>query len=266
MRAGARINALFLAPVPLAFRAFASDPVGLFFNLVAFGILILAAWTTREGLRAEDAFDARVIARRPLLPRKLIGAALTGLGLGVAGLAGGDLLAPILFAILGVGLHVLSFGTDPMADKAAPGLDRAQSDRIARAVDEAAAYLAEMHRMVASLNDRALTMKLDNFAATAQRMFRRVEADPRELTGARRWLGVYLLGARDATAKYAALAERGGDARARADYIALLEDLQTGFARRTESMLLDDRSDLDVEIEVLRDRLARENLPKQPAQ
>ena len=50
----------------------------------------------------------------------------------------------------------------------------------------------------------------------------------------------------------------GGDARD--DFIALLTDLEDGFARRSETMLLGDRTDLDVEIEVLRERLAREGV------
>ncbi len=262
-RAGARVNALFIAPVPLLFRAFGSEPVGLFFNLLAFGALMAAAYFTREGLRAEDAYDARSVARRPTLPRKLFGAALTGGGLALAGLAGGDVVASVVFAILGIGLHVMAFGADPLRDKGGPGLDRFQSDRIARAVDEAEAYLAEMQGLIAPLADRGLTDRVERFSTTARRLFRIVEADPRDLAGARRWLGVYLLGARDATEKFAALYARRRDRGVRADYVALLDDLETGFARRSETMLLDDRSDLDIEIEVLRDRLARETLHHQ---
>ena len=47
---------------------------------------------------------------------------------------------------------------------------------------------------------------------------------------------------------------------ARADYEALLTDLEQNFAARTQKLLLDDRSDLTVEIEVLRERLDREGV------
>ena len=46
----------------------------------------------------------------------------------------------------------------------------------------------------------------------------------------------------------------------RADYEALLDDLEKNFSARTKAMLLDDRSDLNVEIEVLRERLMREGV------
>jgi hypothetical protein len=49
-KVGMRVNLLFLAPAPLVITAFFRDPVGLAFNLGAFGVLMLAAWLTREGL------------------------------------------------------------------------------------------------------------------------------------------------------------------------------------------------------------------------
>ena len=45
------------------------------------------------------------------------------------------------------------------------------------------------------------------------------------------------------------------DASARADYEALLTDLETTFAEKTTAFLSNNRTDLDVEISVLRDRL-----------
>jgi hypothetical protein len=98
------------------------------------------------------------------------------------------------------------------------------------------------------------------FEALARRMIRSVEEDPRDLTGARRWLTVYLDGARDASRKFADLYARTRDERARADYEALLADLQTTFAARTQRMLEGGRDDMDLEIRVLRDRLRQEGV------
>ncbi len=68
------------------------------------------------------------------------------------------------------------------------------------------------------------------------------------------------MGAKDATVKFAELYSRNRDAKARRDYEDLLTDLEQNFAARTQSLLLDDRSDLTVEIEVLRERLQREGV------
>lgn len=260
-RVGGRVNFLFIAPAPLVISAFWQDPVGLAQNLIAFGVLMLAAWLTREGLVAEEAYEARKVARRPAIPRKIFGSVLTGLGLAIAGYsAEGSLLNPIIFAVLGAGLHSFAFGIDPLKSKGMEGVDTFQSDRVAKAVDEAESHLTAMTDAIGRAGDRQLEQRVAAFQATARHMFRTVENDPRDLTGARKYLGVYLLGARDATVKFAELYARNRDPQARAEYEALLDDLEKTFAARTEKMLLDDKSDLDVEIEVLRERLEREGV------
>lgn len=256
-----RANLLFLAPFALLPVAFTQDPVGLATKLVAFGLLIGAAFLTRQGLIAEQAYEARTIAKRPAIPRKLFGAALTGAGLFAAGYGpDASLLDPIIFAALGAGLHVFAFGLDPMSDKGAEGVDEFQSERVAKAVDEAEKHLSVMTNAIEGLGDRKLTARLEQFQATAREMFRTVENDPRDLTAARRYLGVYLLGARDATTKFATLYARNRDPSVRADYETLLDDLERSFAERTEKLLIDDRTGLDVEIDVLRERLEREGV------
>ncbi|QMU57181.1 MAG: hypothetical protein GKR98_02555 [Boseongicola sp.] len=118
-RKGARVNLLFVVPFLLVFTAFQQEPVGLTLDLLAFVTLMLAAWLTREGIEAEDAYDAKKISRRPAIPRKIFGSTLTGLGLALAGLSAEtfSLLNPILFAILGSALHFTAFGPDPLKNK-----------------------------------------------------------------------------------------------------------------------------------------------------
>jgi hypothetical protein len=106
--------------------------------------------------------------------------------------------------------------------------------------------------------DRQLETRVARFADTARQLFRTVEADPGDLTSARKFLSVYLLGARDATVKFADLYAQNRSTQARADYEALLDDLETTFASRTTALLAGGHTDLDVEISVLRDRLKYE--------
>ena len=104
--------------------------------------------------------------------------------------------------------------------------------------------------------DRSLETRVERFQATAREMFRVVEEDPRDLTRARRYIGVYLR----------RRARRDGEIRryleprarlCRPDRIsgAAGRPGETGFSERTKAMMLDDKADLDLEIEVLRDRL-----------
>ncbi len=260
-RAAGRVNVLFLAPAPLVVTAFLQEPAGLALTLGGFGALMGAAWLTREGLAAEEAYEARSVARRPAFPRKLAGSVLTGAGLALAAFGVGQgVLNAVILGVLGTVLHAAAFGADPMKDKGMEGIDPFQTNRVAHAVDEAEKHLAAMKDAILRAGDRKLEARVDAFQVAARRMFRSVEQDPRDLTASRRYLGVYLLGARDATAKFADLYARTRDASARDAYLALLDDLEKSFAERTERMLLDDRSDMDIEIDVLRERLGREGV------
>lgn len=260
-RAGGRVNLLFLAPLPLIWAAFTSGPTGLVLNLAALGLLLLAAWLTREGLRAQEAYEARKVARRPAFPRKIAGSIATGLGLGLAGFAaGGGMFEPVIYAVVGAALHVMAFGLDPLRDKGMEGIDAFQTDRVARAVDKAESYLKAMADAVRRAGDHQAEGRVERFQASVREMLRTVENDPRDLTAARKYLTVYLMGARDATAKFADIYAHSRDATARENYFALLSDLEGNFAAKTRALLDDDTSDLEVEIEVLRDRLKREGI------
>ena len=254
-----RTNFLFIAPLVFLFNAFKGEPRSLILGLAACAILLLAAWLTREGIRAQLAYEARKIARRPAIPRKIFAAVLTGAGLFVGGLiAQPGLLYPALFAAAGFIAHMGAFGPDPLRDKGTEGLDDFQTDRVARVVDEAEAYLAGMKDAILRANDRALETRVAHFADTARTLFRGVESDPRDLTAARKFLTVYLMGARDATVKFADAYSPSRDPKIRADYEALLNDLETHFAERTQALLSDTHTDLNVEIQVLRERLQLE--------
>ncbi len=256
-----RTRLIFLVSLLFAVKSFFQDPANMLRYLVAFAILLLATWLTREGIRAHEAFDERRSARRPAFPRKIFGSVLTGIGLGLAAAATGAALAlPVLIGLAGAVLHFATFGPDPMRDKGMEGIDTFQQDRAARFVTEGEGYLNEMRAAGAALGDRKLTDRIERFAAAARALFRTVEEDPRDLTAARRYLGVYLMGARDATIKFADLWRRDRDATARSDYESLLTDLESNFAQRTQALLSDNRSDLDIEISVLRDRLKREGV------
>lgn len=259
--AGARVNTLFLPAVVLGLMSLTSGAIGLATGLIGAGLLAAAAFMTREGLRAEAAYDARKVARRPALPRKMIASLLTGLGAGVAVWHHeGGMIAPALYGVAALVLHGLAFGIDPLRDKGTEGIDGFQQDRVARAVEEAEAYLAAMTKAIGRTGDLQMETRVERFQKTARDLFRTVEEDPRDLTGARKYMSVYLMGARDATVKFADIYARGHDAQARSDYTALLDDLEQNFAARTKAMLQNDRSDLTIEIDVLRDRLQREGV------
>ena len=259
-RATLRLNLMFVLPFALLPGAFMQAPAGLALRLVAVALMLLAAWLTREGMRAEAAYEARRVARRPALPRKAVAAVAMAAGLGCGVYVPGGAGAALVIGALGAALHLGAFGLDPMRDKHPDGVAGWQGDRVARAVADAESQLAAMRDAVAGTGDRDLVARVEAFRARARELFLRIEAEPARLAGARRYLGVYLLGACDAAKQYAALDRKARDGHARARFVALLDDLERDFAARSEALLADDRARLDIEIEVLRERLQREGL------
>lgn len=258
---GARANLMFLPAVVLLFSALFQGAIGLALGIAGAGVLSLGAWLLRGGLQAQAAYDARKVARRPALPRKIFASILAGGGIGLGAVShDSSLVAAVLFGAATCGLHIAAFGLDPLTNKGMDGLDTFQQDRVARVVDEADAHLKAMTDALRRLGDRHVNDRMAQFQTAARKLIRTVEDDPRDLTAARRYLGVYLLGARDASTKFAEVYARTNSAETRDDYLALLDDLERNFAARTEKLLLDDHSDLTVEIEVLRDRLDREGV------
>lgn len=263
---GLRARLLFAAPFPLLLSAIgelrAGDALGMVAELSAFAALMLGAWLLREGLIAEAAYAARKVARPPALPRKSLAAGFAGIGVAVAAYFGWQqgLIPAVVFGAVAASAHLLAFGLDPMRRKGMQGTDAFDAERVARAVDKAEALLQETIAAARRISDRRLEGRVESLASAARDMFRTVEADPRDLSAARKFLTVYLKGARDATIKFADLYARNRDAGVRRDYEALLSDLERSFDAQRKTMLLDSRSNLDVEITVLRDRLKQEGL------
>jgi len=260
-RGRGRRNLLYLAPLPLLVTAFRQDALGMAVDLAAAGVMAGSVFVLSEGLRAEDAYRERRVARKPALPRKIVASVGMGLGVFLAAFAPGApaFLEPMVYGLIATALMLAAFGLDPLRDKGMSA-DGFQSERVARAVDEAEAHLEAMGLAIARAGDRALERRVEAFQNTARQMFRTVEDDPRDLTSARRYLGVYLVGARDATVKFADLYARTADPQAKADYVDLLDDLESNFAAKTVKLMESDRTDLDIEIEVLRERLTREGV------
>ncbi|APZ53400.1 5-bromo-4-chloroindolyl phosphate hydrolysis protein [Salipiger abyssi] len=258
---GARSNVLFVPPIVLAATSLNDGAVGLVTGLAGAGALLLGAWLLRDGLRAQAAYEERRVARRPAIPRKIFAAALAGVGVAVAAFkAEPGVIAPALYGLSAVVLHLGAFGIDPMKNKGMEGIDTFQQDRVARVVDEAESYLVAMDEAVKRAGDRQVEARVERFHHKVSQLIRTVEEDPRDLTSARKYLGVYLMGARDAAVKFADIYSRTQDRAAKSDFMMLLTDLEEGFGQKNEKLLLDNNADLTVEIEVLRDRLQREGV------
>jgi hypothetical protein len=258
---------MYVWPTPLVFGALGALGSGAAVQMVllmaAYASLVGGAWLLRQGQRAAAEYEARAVARPPAFPRKIGAALLTGAGVALASWLGADAGAAAatveaaVFGAIAVGAQLLAFGVDPLRAKGG-SLAGGEIDRVTQALEKAEAKLRSIEALAHRMRDREIDGRIRRLNATVRDMIRLVERDPRDLGRARRYLGVYLTGAEAATRKYAENREQLADPKLHAEYLALLADLEGSFARGKETLLLDDRTDLEVEIEVLRERLGQE--------
>lgn len=265
-RVSLRARAMFALPLPLLFAGLGAISRGNALEMLAelggFVGLMGSAWLLNEGLRAEEAYDARAVARPPAIPRKLFGAALTGLSVAMIGaisLGQAPLGAVIFGAVAGLA-QIVAFGLDPMRKKGLEGVDQMATERIARAIDQAEGLVRDTTAAAARIGDQRVAGRVERICDQAREMFRVVERDPRDLARARAFLSVYLLGLRDATVKFADIYGRTRDPVVLGQYESLLGDLESSFTKQRTHLLEDNRGDLEVEIEVLRERLQQDGL------
>ncbi len=257
---------LFVLPTPLLFAAYADlsagDALGMGADLAAHAAFILGAWLLQGGLEAERAYQARTSAKPPAFPRKTAAACFAGIGVGIATFFGWGLglLETGVFTALAIGAHLSAFGFDPMKAKGLEGVSDAEADRVHEALAKAEALIAETQGAADLLRSDEITERIQRLCASARELVRAVEEDPRDLRRARKYLSVYLKGARDAAVKYAAARDLGHRPEITAQFGVLLTDLEASFDEKRRKLLLDDQTDLEVEIEVLRDRLKQDGV------
>lgn len=261
-----RSTLLFYVPLPLLFSGLGEvrrgNATGMIGEIGALALLLLAAWLLRDGLKAQAAYAARKIARPPAIPRKIFASVLTGCGVALAAWIGWGQgpTTGIIMGLVAATAHALTFGLDPLSKKGLEGFDEFEADRVAKAIEMGETYLTQTLDAAKRIGDRTIEGRVERMCASAREVFRAVEQDPRDLTRSRKFLSVYLMGARDATVKFADIYGRSRNAAARTAYEALLTDLETSFNAQRETLLIADRTDLDIEVEVLRERLQQEGV------
>jgi hypothetical protein len=203
------------------------------------------------GLAAADMAQRHQADDRPDFWPALGGAALVGLGIGAAQIVAGvpDLLAGLL-GLGGAAAMLVFFGPKRwQASKPAPG------DRFAEGRTRIAALRSAADRIA----DPRLRLRALTVAGRAAEVLKLAERRGIDKARARKFLGVWLVGALDATEAFIRADGHTDPERARR-YGALLGDLDTALSRIETAMREADRTRLDVEIEVLSERLAAEGL------
>lgn len=173
---------LMLAALPMLLWIFEGSLLALLGALFHLSLLAGAILLIAQGHEAHEAYDAAKAARRPALPRKLLGSAMIGALVFLLGATRfADILPPILLGIAATLFAVAAFGADPLRDK---GLDDPTylAERRAEALMmRADAALRDVVTRVAALRDAQLQARTEAIHGASMRLVRALGSDPRRL-------------------------------------------------------------------------------------
>lgn len=256
---------LYFLPMALILATFIAlgkgHLLGVLVNATGFALYMLAAWCVRKGLQAEHVYNNSRIARPPR-PLKLIAAGLTALATGMIAWLGARNSLPVSLLFAGgafLGMY-LSYGFDPRKEKnivAAHGYSR---EEILRTLEDSSRIIRSIEQANDRIRNLELNQRIERICGIADSILAEIEADPRDIRRARKFLNVYLDGARQVTEGYARTHPQTQSGELEQNFRNVLETIESVFQEQHQKLLEEDVFDLDVKIEVLATQLKREGI------
>ena len=240
------------------------DLTGIIVNSTCYVLYLYAARLLRLGLLAETKYREKRIATPPKKPLKLHAAVIVALTTGlIAWLgAGQTLLIAIVFG-LGAFLGMyLSYGFDPRVEKAVAkqGRHGYSTEEVSQTIDEAERIINDIQLANDNIANTEFNNRLDRICEVARQILTELEEDPGDIRRARKFLKVYLEGARKVTEGYAKTHRQAGSSELEQNFRNVLEKIETVFFEQKDKLIENEVFDLDVQIEVLNTQLKQEGI------
>ena len=257
---------LFVLPLPLVIAFIVALFTGEFARFAAIsGALAsfyLAGFFTWNALAAQARYYLGELLDPPVVPLKLISAALTAVGAVLAASAGGyGMVGMFVFAGLAVAGYLCFYGRDPQRRSfnvaAEGGVD---VDAVTVQLKQAYGRLQGIDAAARSIAVPEFTERLRRITGIGKNILAEIERDPRDASRARKFLNLYLDSAERVTTEYARTHRQLRNRPLEDNFRNLLIDMETTFDKQHQKLLENDLLSLDVDIEVLNTRMKREGL------
>jgi 5-bromo-4-chloroindolyl phosphate hydrolysis protein len=257
---------LYLLPVALIpatiIALVKGNLLGIIVNASGFALYVYAVWCLRKGLQAETALAHNPIARAPKWPLKMQAAIITALATGLVAWLGAGYSLPVALMFAGgafLGMY-LSYGFDHRQKKKIADAQGYSGDEILRMLEESSQVIRSIERANKKIRNAELNRRIENICSIADRILAEIESDPRDIRRARKFLNVYLDGAKQVTEGYAQTHQQTQAGQLEQNFRNVLETIESVFQEQHQKLLEDDVFDLDVKIEVLTTQLKREGI------
>jgi 5-bromo-4-chloroindolyl phosphate hydrolysis protein len=256
---------LFLpfAAVPATIVAFAKENLmGIVVNAGGYALFIFAAWLMRHGASVEAEYHNSRVSRPPKWPLKTFAAVVAALATGlIAHLGAGH--SPWMAAAFALGAFLgmyLTYGFDPRTRKTVAASGAYSADEIIETIDNAKKTIARIEQANGRIRNHEFNSRIRRICEVAGSILTMLEEDPRDIRRARKFLNVYLDGARQVTEGYADTHRHVVSDVLEQNFCNVLDTIEQVFEEQKEKLLENDVFDLDVQIEVLQKQLKREGV------
>ena len=184
--------ALHVLPLPLLWRGLESSAAALVAVAIV-ALFIASVWVLGEGMRAEEDWRERPVAKAPRMKLKAVSAAMMGAAVGLSFITGGtDPMGSVLGGVLAAGLFLTSFGMDPMRDKQGEGITAFEAERIDGLSDALEPHLAKISAAAEQSGDVVLRSEARALVQVVNRRMQALKSDPVAAASARKMVAVWL--------------------------------------------------------------------------
>lgn len=265
-RVGLKGVLLYVLPAPLALTGVIELAKGQWVfalaSAAAFLTLIAGARINRQAIREAILAPARRYTRPPRVPLKWIAAALTGLGTALAahGVVEHGLIVSLLFGLLALGGFHLAYGLAPPMRHGPLNPALAADARLRQALARAENRILVIEAVAETVGNPELQRRLARIAVQARGVLEMIAERPAELFRARKFLSVYLEGAERVASRYVKTHPIARSRELEQNFRNVLDEIEEVFERQRVELLKHDVVDLDIQIDVLRERLESEGI------
>lgn len=231
-------------------------------NASAFALYCLAAIWLRKGLQAENPRPQDRLQKPSKWPLKLLSAVLVTLTTGLLATLGAQ-QSPMMAALFAGGAFLgmyFSYGFDQRNSKPIMAAQGYSGDEIRKTLADAFAMIKDIELSNHKIKHTELNQRIDSICRIADSIITELEADPRGIRRARKFLNVYLENVKQVIQGYAHTHHQSSSQALEHNFRQALETIESAFQEQQQKLLEEDLFDLDVKIEVLTAQLKREGI------
>ncbi len=260
---------LYLLPLPLlpaTVVALASGHTGAALARAAgFALAMLAATLIRKGIRLEAEGKLRRFKRRAsTVPYRLIGSAVLSVAIFIVAYWGifsdYGLFDSILFALAVMLGCYLYYDFDPARNDPEIAAVGITTEELIELLDEAEERISAIEQASKSIKNVEFKDRLRRIVREARAILDTIEEDPTDARRARKFLKVYLDGAKQVTEGYAKAHRNDANPVLEDNFRRVLTTIETVIATQQEKLRENNVSELDVNIEVLQMQIEKEGV------